>query len=283
MKFCVPGNKKCKSIKIIAMSQKTYDEFSQDYDRFVNWQARLSAELPFIEAQIATHKRDQATPITVLDAACGSGGHAIALAKNGYAVAGTDLSPGMITQARKNAQKEGLTIDFQAAGFGTLQAHLNHSPLFPFNAIICLGNSLPHLLSTDEISQALKDFYNCLKPGGVLILQNRNFDAVMAKKERWIGPQARRIDDEEWLFLRFYDFDPDGLITFNIVRLHRQGGGDWQQHISVTRLYPLLYRDLIERLSQAGFGDVNAFGLMDHVPFDPAHSENLVIAARKSA
>jgi len=263
------------------MSQKTYDEFSQDYDRFVNWQARLSAELPFIEAQLATHKRDQAAPITILDAACGSGGHAIALAKKGYAVAGTDFSPGMITQARKNAQKEGLTIDFQAAGFGTLQAHLNQNPLFPFNAIICLGNSLPHLLSADEISQALKDFHDCLKPGGVLILQNRNFDAVMAKKERWIGPQARRIDDEEWLFLRFYDFDPDGLITFNIVRLHRQDDSDWQQHISVTRLYPLFYRDLIEQLSRAGFGDVNAFGLMDHVPFDPERSENLVIAARK--
>ena len=31
-----------------------YDEFSADYDRFVDWPARLVIELPFIEQQLAT-------------------------------------------------------------------------------------------------------------------------------------------------------------------------------------------------------------------------------------
>ena len=55
----------------------------------------------------------------------------------------------------------------------------------------------------------------CLRPGGTLLLQNRNFDAVMAEKNRWLGTQSHQEDEQEWLFLRFYDFDPDGLITFN--------------------------------------------------------------------
>jgi hypothetical protein len=29
-----------------------YDDFSADYDRFVDWPARLAAELPFIERVI---------------------------------------------------------------------------------------------------------------------------------------------------------------------------------------------------------------------------------------
>lgn len=264
------------------MSQQTYDEFSQDYDRFVNWQARLSGEMPFIEKQFKFLKQKHEQPISVLDAACGSGGHAIALAKSGYAVAGADLSPGMIDQARRNAGQEGLDIDFQPFGFGDLSRNFSNSPLFPFHGIICLGNSLPHLLSLQEIRQGLLDFHACLAPGGVLILQNRNFDVVMAKKERWIGPQSRPVADEEWLFLRFYDFDADGLITFNIVRLQRLAGGDWQQRVSVTRLYPLLHRELMDLLSAAGFVDVQAFGLMDDVPFNASESENLVVVARKT-
>lgn len=263
------------------MTQSTYDEFSQDYDRFVNWQARLAAEMPFIEAHLNQLAGAGLRQLSVLDAACGSGGHALALAAGGFAVAGADLSPGMIAQARLNAQAAGLAIDFQAVGFGELEKQFKQSPLFPFDALICLGNSLPHLLSEGEIAHALQDFYRCLRPGGLLILQNRNFNAVMAKKERWIGPQSRRIGEEEWLFLRFYDFDADGLITFNIVRLYRKADGDWQQRVSVTRLFPLYHTHLCSLLSAAGFSKVDAYGLMDDVPFDSASSENLVVVAHK--
>ena len=31
------------------MNREVYDEFSQDYDRFVNWQTRLASEIPFLQ------------------------------------------------------------------------------------------------------------------------------------------------------------------------------------------------------------------------------------------
>jgi hypothetical protein len=34
--------------------------------------------------------------------------------------------------------------------------------------------------------------------------------------------------DNEWIFLRFYDYELDGLINFNFVTLRRLAGGDWQ-------------------------------------------------------
>jgi len=265
------------------MTRETYDDFSQDYDRFVNWDVRLKAEIPFIETRLNKLEVSAGQPLRVLDAACGTGGHAIELARRGLAVVGADLSPKMVAKAAANARAAGVQVEWVSAAFGDLADALRDSGLFPFDALICLGNSLPHMLSLAGISRALQDFSRCLRPGGLLILQNRNFDAVMARKERWISPQARIIGDEEWLFLRFYDFDPDGLITFNIVRLYRRAGGDWQQRVSVTRLFPLLRQHLPALLEEAGFSDGCMYGLMDEVPFEPRTSENLVVTAHKTA
>ena len=170
---------------------------------------------------------------------------------------------------------------FKPAGFMQLEDAFSGEASFPFDALICLGNSLPHLTSEGEILQALADFNACLRPGGLLILQNRNFDAVMAKKERWIGPQSRRDGDKEWMFLRFYDFDADGLITFNIVRLKREGDSAWAQSISTVRLFPLLQAQLDKLLKESGFTDLRYYGIMNETAFDPASSENLVAVARK--
>ena len=53
-----------------------------------------------------------------------------------------------------------------------------------FDAIICIGNSFPHLPNSEDFSnrthkQALKNFCEMLKPGGVMIIDHRNFDAIL--------------------------------------------------------------------------------------------------------
>ncbi len=263
------------------MTNNTYDDFSQDYDRFVNWTSRLQAELPFIEAQLSELLPHKDAKPTVLDAACGTGMHAIELARRGYIAAGADLSPRMVEKAQANATEAGVEAIFKSAGFTQLADAFSDEAAFPFNALICLGNSLPHLTSESKIRQALIDFNASLSSGGLLILQNRNFDAVMAKKERWFNPQLARAGDKEWLFLRFYDFDADGLITFNIMRLKREGGSPWSQSISTVRLFPLLQSQLVCLLTESGFTDLRFYGMMDGSAFDPADSENLVAVARK--
>jgi len=263
------------------MANTTYDDFSQDYDRFVKWGSRLEAEIPFMEAQLGELKQPDKKKPSVLDAACGTGMHAIELARLGYRAAGADLSHLMVEKAQLNADEAGADVIFKPAGFMHLQETFAGEEIYPFDALICLGNSLPHLISETDIRKALADFGACLRPGGLLILQNRNFDAVMAKKERWIGPQSRREGNKEWLFLRFYDFDADGLITFNIVRLRREGDAPWVQALSTVRLFPLMQEQLSHLLEKSGFTDLCFYGIMDEVAFDPASSENLVAVARK--
>ncbi len=255
-----------------------YDAFSADYDRFVNWNARLAFELPFIEERLV----NLPGPFPrVLDAACGTGMHALALARRGYLTAGADLSAAMVERARENAADSNLAVPFIPAGFGELAAAFKHSPLFPFDAVLCLGNSLPHLLKPRALTAALADFRKCLRPGGVLILQNRNFDVVLAKRERWMEPQAYRTSEREWLYLRFYDYDPDGLITFNILSLHREGQDAWQQQVHSTRLAPQRRADLETALQATGFSEIAAYGSLAGAPFEPEPSGNLVLTARR--
>lgn len=247
-----------------------YDAFSEDYDRFVNWPGRLAFELPFIE-----QKLHEVGARRVLDAATGTGQHVIALAQRGYQADGADLSEGMIEVARRNAAQAGVQADFYVAGFGELEGVLGP----PYDAVLCLGNSLPHLLSREALAAALADFAAVLHPGGLLLVQNRNFDAVLAEQGRWMEPQSAQEGEREWLFVRFYDFRADGLIDFNILTLARQSGGAWAQRRSLTQLYPLRQSELEATLIAAGFTQVTSYGGLNGAPFEARQSPNLVVTA----
>ncbi len=248
-----------------------YDDLSSDYDRFVNWPARLALELPFIVQELRKERVHR-----VLDAACGTGMHAVALAQEGYEVVGADLSLKMIEAARANAA--GVAVHFVVAGFGELYTKLGGS----FDALLCLGNSLPHLLTPADLEAALADFAACLRDGGLLLIQNRNFDRVLAQRERWQEPQSYHEGDQEWIFLRFYDFEPDGTLTFNLVTLHRQEKQEWKQRLIATRLWPQRQGELLTALEKAGFGEITYWGDTQGHVYEVERSGNLVITARKT-
>jgi glycine/sarcosine N-methyltransferase len=252
-----------------------YETLSSDYDRFVDWPSRLTLELPFI-----MDKLNERGARTVLDAAAGTGMHAIALVQQGYQVAGSDISHGMVEQARMNAQSTGVQVRFEIAGFGELEHTFGAAS---FDAVLCLGNSLPHLLSRHDLDKTLIDFAACLKPGGMLLIQNRNFDTVIANHTRWMEPQSHTKGKTEWIFQRFYDFELDGLLTFNMVILKRHARGSWTQQVITSRMRPILKVELVLSLFDAGFTSLTPFGSMSGAPFDPDKSPNLVVLARKPA
>lgn len=261
------------------LEAQNYDAFSGDYDRFVNWQNRLNFELPFLLTQLNSLQTTHSILPRILDAACGTGMHAVALAQHDYPISGSDLSAGMIERSRSNAQKAGKAIRFETAGFGELAARFGQAS---FDGLLCLGNSLPHLLSPADRVSALRDFAACLSPQGLLILQNRNFDAVMATREKIMDPASHFDGNKEWLFLRYYEYLANGLIGFNIVTLVREDRLPWTQSVTTTLLLPLLKDDLLADLSIAGFKDISIYGGLDGSPFDLKNSGNLVVTARRA-
>jgi SAM-dependent methyltransferase len=248
-----------------------YDAFSADYDRFVNWPARLARELPPLERlfrESGVHR--------VLDAACGTGQHALALGRDGYEVAGADLSLPMIERARANAAAAGVKATFVVAGLGELAKALPG----PFDAVICLGNSLPHLLTAQAVQAALADLAALLRSGGRLVIQNRNYDRVWRERERFMPLEVHREGEQEWLFFRFVDLH-EATLTFNVVTLERCGGR-WSYRAGATELRPILAGQLAADLQAAGFVDVVLWGDYEGAPFDAQTSSDLIAAARKS-
>jgi hypothetical protein len=150
-----------------------------------------------------------------------------------------------------------------------------------FDATLCLGNSLPHLLSAGAVDHALADLAGVLRPEGFLVIQNRNFDRVWVEQERFMPPQSARDGAGEWIFVRFYDFRQD-TVTFNMLRLQRTEDG-WTQDAESTELRPIFHDDLAQSLAAVGFDPVVFYGSYDGSAFDPEESGDLIAVARRSS
>jgi SAM-dependent methyltransferase len=256
-----------------------YDLFSEDYDRFVNWDDRLAYEMPFIEKQISRYQQPGKDSLNILDSACGTGMHAIELAKKGHVVSAADLFPQMIQKGKENTRQAAVMVQFAVAGFGEMAKAFGREK---FDLVLCLENSLPHVLSEIELLNALQDFAFVLKKDGMVFIQNRNFDAVVKQQSRWMDKQVHQADGMEWIFHRYYDFLPDGLIRFNIATLKHEIGSDWKAGVTSTLLRPQLHDDLVYQLEEVGFQDFHAYGSMEGEPFSGEKSGNLIFTAIKA-
>lgn len=256
--------------------ENLFNDFGTEYDRMINWESRLTREELFLNWVFAQyHAR------SVLDAACGTGRHALLFAVGGLNVTGADLSPTMIEQARVNAAQKGLPVEFMQAGFGELAAAL---PGWKFDAIVCLGNSLPHLRTISDMQAALADFRRVLQPGGVLVLQNRNYNKVLAEKNRFMPLNHFQNGAEETLFLRITDFpecDKEGLVIFNIVVMQKDAAGRWRYRVHSEQLKPWLKEELGLLIGAAGFKNLRYYGDYSGTAYDPEASTDLIIVAEK--
>ncbi len=247
-----------------------WDSLSMDYDRFVNWEDRLAREMPFLDGFLSQREAQR-----VLDVACGTGHHAIALAERGYEVLGVDVSEGMIAKARANAWAGASAASFEPAGFKELQDVMTE----PYDAALCLGNSLSSLVTEAELRSALTGMGEVLVSHGTLIVQNLNYDRVWPRRQRFMPLESHSDGDEEWLFFRFVDFHGETL-TFNMVVLHRRDG-TWNYRAEATDLRPIFRDDLARLLEDVGFASMQFFGDYDHNPYDEQESSDLIVVARK--
>ncbi len=255
------------------MSTLTSDEFynrlARAFDVMTDWQARLAFEMPFLQQRLAEHSARR-----VLDAACGTGWHAIALAQQGYTAAGADASPAMIERARANAAQAQAQVRFEVATLSKLGNHFTEN----FDAILCLGNSLPHLLSQEALLEALGQMQTLLRPGGALILHNLNYDLRMKTRPRFFGVNG----NDTTLVWRLADYDPE-FITFHTALFERSVAGatlsPWSVQVNSTLQRPLLRQALDEALAQARFINLQHFGGLDGSEFDIEKSSDLVIVA----
>ncbi len=229
-----------------------YDALADHYHLFYrDWHATLQREGNTLRRAF----RDRNVK-TVLDASCGPGTQAIALARLGYEVTGADPSFHMLLKAREYALQYEVADDITFVRAGFLE--LPYALVGPYDAVITKGNSLPHLLTDGEITQALHNFYRLLRPGGTLIIGIRDFDFLLEDRAQFI-PRYAHTDDpsEDHILFDVWDWDdgPPVTVVFNTFIV--TGKGD---DYHVTK-YPVTYRalrrkELESMLTEVGFVDL---------------------------
>ena len=143
--------------------EELFTDYAETYDKEAFTQGTVG-ECDFIEKEIGGDRA-----VRILDIGCGTGRHAVELARRGYRVTGVDLSADQIARAREKAKAIGVEVDFRVADARTLEFDKE----FGLVQLICEG-AFP-LMGTDEENFAiLRGAAQALKPRGKLILTTLN-------------------------------------------------------------------------------------------------------------
>jgi SAM-dependent methyltransferase len=213
--------------------------FVDKWDELIDWDARAESEGRFFIDILRARGKS-----SVLDVAAGTGFHSVELLRAGFQVTSADGSAEMLARAFENARKRGLILKTVHADW----RWLNRDVLGKFDAIICLGNSFTHLFREADRRRALAEFYAALKHDGLLILDQRNYDAILdhgydsKHKYYYCGDQEtvepEYVDDS---LARFrYQFPDDSLFHLN--------------------MFPLRKRYVRRLMSEVGFQRIKTYG-----------------------
>jgi len=155
---------------------------------------------------------------SILDCSFGTGCLTFCLAELGYQVSGSDISAPMLEQAAKKARAKGLPVDLTECDFRKLSRHFDKK----FDCVMSTGSALAHVSNTDVI-KTLHEMDQCLKPGGYLYYDSRNWDSALQSKERfWSAQPFYRQDGVRIGYMQAWDYHDDGTITINIVHTYER-------------------------------------------------------------
>ena len=221
---------------------KYYDVMRQyrDYNRECNFADKLI-------------RRNVPKAKMVLDICCGTGEHAIRMARLGYEVTGVDQSQDMLDIAATKATTSGLSIDFICKDIFKLE--INEK----FEVAYCLGYTFLYMTTNSDVRRFFKTIRNALMPGGLFLVDFINGlslikdfdkdefiyqhkDATIRQHDRWSLDKMRGV---KHLDFEYEIIDNDGGV----------------QKISAEEDLRIFYDDEVQSLlSDCGFCDVKSFG-----------------------
>ncbi len=250
------------------LALRFYDDLAEHYDMMTGRQNGVQRVRRPLEAFVSK------TGIrSAVDTGCGTGWHAVALAQMGLRTAGIDLSPEMIDRARKLAAITGVDVRWHVGDLTQIHDLVGSG----WDAVFCLGNTLPHLLKVAEVRRFARSASRTLNSGGFLAIQCLNYDLLRSRDERVVA--ITRHNQHE--FIRFNDY-LNRRVRFNLLRIEWTARGP-RHKLSHTLLRPWTAQDLAHVLRGTGFQDIRVYSDLKLSPFDPSASRSFVLVAQKSA
>lgn len=245
-----------------------YDQLAADYHLiYGDWDSAVVRQGKALDAVIRSALGAKSATV-LLDCACGIGTQAVGLALRGHRVTGTDISPAAAERAGREAAQRGLEMPTQAADMRSLPFEDA-----AFDVVVCADNSLPHLLTAEDLRTALGEMRRVLRSGGLLLISTRPYDQIRQPHPASTAPQLHGTGSGRTVTFQLWDWHEDGerydLEHFQLI----PDGRDWRVEVRRTTYWALTQEQLTGFVTQAGF-DAPAWML----PEDSAFFQPLLTA-----
>lgn len=202
-------------------TQEYVPTFVEKWDDLIDWEQRAKSEGDFFIRILKEHGAKR-----VLDVSTGTGFHSVRLLKAGFDVRSLDGSKNMLAKAFENAMDHGYVL---RAIHGDWR-WLNRDVHGQYDAIVCLGNSFTHLHSEHDRRKTLAEFYSALTHDGILILDQRNYDAILDHQKEpehtyyYCGDNVRAFPEyvDSGLARFRYEFPDDSVYHLNMFPLRKR-------------------------------------------------------------
>lgn len=229
------------------MTKEFYDELSPFYHLiFQDWEASIERQANILDGIIKSEWGHNVS--TIVDVSCGIGTQAIGLARLGYNVTASDLSPLAIERAKEETRKRGLDINYSVSDMRNSFTH--HSK--EFDVLISCDNSVPHLLCDLDILSAFREFYRCIKPDGGCLITLRDYE----NEERngiQVKPYGVRVDRGlKYIILQIWEFHGD-IYDLSMYLTRDDGSRKVETKIFRSQYYAVTVSKIVELMREAGF------------------------------
>ena len=251
-------------------SLEYYDLQSDSYDQMISWPSRIATEGVFFKKLVNDYKLKSS-----LDVGCSTGFQVIMFRRLGLDAVGIDASPRMIEKARANSVTCGVTVEFILGDFMAMSKRFSEG----FDIITFLGDTSSVLKSNIEIKKTFQEIYKCLNPGGLFVLQTRNYDHILKNRLRFIPPTFSRNGSEETLFFRLLDYGPKS-VNLNLVKYHWRENR-WETTVQTTAIYPHFKKELEKPLKSFGFSKISCYRNFNFEDYDPNGQDLIIVAEKK--
>lgn len=159
-------------------------------------------------------------PARALDLGGGPGFFAIALARRGFVVDLVDTSAHLLARAR--AEAGDLDVHTHLADLREFLGHADGG----YQVIACLGDTLTHLPSRDDVAATFRGARERLAPGGRLILTYRDLSHALTGTDRILPVRS----DADRVFTCLLEHGGDHVQVTDIV--YERGDEGWALHKS---------------------------------------------------
>ncbi len=220
-----------------------------------DWEAGVRWEGEWLDHFLSEQLRG-AGRWSVLDCSCGIGTQAIGLALHGHRVHATDLSPVSVDCARRESTEFGVDITFGVADFCKLGESISDT----FDVVVSCDNSFAHCLNDDDLAAALTSIKSRLKPGGLLLLSIRDYDALIADKPVFNSQHVQDMPDGRRVAFQVWDWASDGRrYGVNQFLLKENDGGYELLHFE-TELRALRRDEILTAIQGARYEEARWHG-----------------------